>query len=153
MRKLDDFNIDWVKLSGAFNLSIEDVKSFLDDGRIIGRLGEFLHKSKNDGVRQKENSSFDVTETNNIRTEVRSIRDSVSFASSKEIGYGRKVTEEGFNEKLNSIDRFVLFDGRKLDEGILTSIEVSKEDIFNLKLGKNKSISAKKFFDKYDRIK
>lgn len=153
MKRLDEYKIDWKKLSEGFNLPEEDVKSFLDDGRIIGRLGEFLHEYKNKGVRQKENSSFDISERNNVKTEIRSIRDKVSFASSKEIGYGRKVTEEGFNQKLNSIDKFVLFDCRKLNEGILSTIEVTKNDILNLKLGKNKSISSKKFFDKYDKIK
>jgi hypothetical protein len=153
MKKLKTYKIDLKKISEAFNLKVEQTFDFFNDGRIMGRLGEFIHSSSDGGLRQNENSSFDIFESNEKKSEIRSITDKVSFASSKEIGYGRNVTEEGFEKKLQSLDRYVLLDLRKLNEGIFDTIEVTKEDLTELKLGKNKSISAKKFYEHYDRIK
>ena len=146
MRKIGTHKIDYEKLSDGFNLPIEQVKNFLNDGRVMGRLGEYTHSLSSGGGRQNENSSFDILEKNNQKTEIRSITKNVSFASSKEVGYGRKVTENGFIEKLNSIDRYVLLDLRNLKNGTYDTIEVTKEDINMLGLGKNKQMSAKKFY-------
>jgi hypothetical protein len=153
MRKIGTHKIDYEKLSDGFNLPIEQVKNFLNDGRVMGRLGEFIHSLSSGGGRQNENSSFDILEKNNQKTEIRSITKNVSFASSKEVGYGRKVTENGFIEKLNSIDRYVLLDLRNLKNGTYDTIEVTKKDINMLGLGKNKQMSAKKFYKIYDNIK
>ena len=153
MRKIGTHKIDYEKLSDGFNLPIEQVKNFLNDGRVMGRLGEFIHSLSSGGGRQNENSSFDILEKNNQKTEIRSITKNVSFASSKEVGYCRKVTENGFIEKLNSIDRYVLLDLRNLKNGAYNTIEVTKEDINMLGLGKNKQMSAKKFYKIYDNIK
>jgi len=150
MKKLNTFSIDIPLFAKSLGLTETQALSFLNDGRIMGRLGEFTHSNFNKGKREKENSSFDIIEPDNIKTEIRSITKTVSFASSKEIGYGRKVTEEGFNKKLESLDRFVVLDLRNLYNGEYTSIEVTKEDIKNMKLGKNKSITSKKFFKLYD---
>jgi hypothetical protein len=119
----------------------------------MGRLGEFIHSLSSGGGRQNENSSFDVLEEDNQKSEVRSITKRVSFASSKEVGFGRKVTEKGFKEKLNSIDRYILLDLRNLKNGTYDTIEVTKEDIEMLNLGKNKTIEATKFFKIYDKVK
>jgi hypothetical protein len=151
MKKINTYNIDWKLVSIGLGLPPEKTFEMFNDGRMLGRLGEFLHANSENGERQNENSSFDVKEKNNIKSEVRTITDKVSFASSKEIGYGRKVTEKGFSEKLNSIDRFILIDKRLLFEGSLDMIEITKEDLSELSLGINKSISAKKFYEKYDR--
>jgi hypothetical protein len=153
MRKINTHRLNYEKLSKGFNLPVEQVIDFLNDGRIMGRLGEFVHSISSGGGRQNENSSFDILEENNQKTEIRSITKNVSFASSKEVGYGRKVTENGFIEKLNSIDRYVLLDLRNLKNGTYDTIEITKEDIKKLDLGKNKQISAKKFFKIYDNIK
>ena len=153
MRKISDHYIDWNTTAKGLGLSTSKAIEMFNDGRILSRYGEFLHEKEEKGKRQNENSKFDIREQNNIRSEVRSITDNVSFASSKEIGYGRKVTKEGFKEKLNSIDRFILIDKRGLLEGKLGFIEVTKKDLETLELGINKSVSAKKFFKKYDTIR
>jgi hypothetical protein len=153
MKKLDIYKIDWELVSEGLGLPLDKSIEMFNDGRILGRLGEFLHQEREKGERQNENSSFDIVEIDKIKTEVRSITTQVSFASSKEVGFGRKVTENGFLDKLNSVDRFVLIDKRLINDGLLETIEVTKEDILGLELGKNKSISADKFFKKYDRIK
>lgn len=153
MRKIGTHIINYEKLSEGFKLPVEQVIKFLNDGRVMGRLGEFIHSLSSGGGRQNENSSFDILEEDNQKSEVRSITKQVSFASSKEVGFGRKVTENGFKEKLDSIDRYVLLDLRNLENGKYDTIEVTKEDIEMLSLGKNKTISAKKFFKIYDNIK
>ena len=107
MRKIGTHIINYEKLSEGFKLPVEQVIKFLNDGRVMGRLGEFIHSLSSGGGRQNENSSFDILEEDNQKSEVRSITKQVSFASSKEVGFGRKVTENGFKEKLDSIDRYV----------------------------------------------
>lgn len=150
MRKINTYDINWELVSQGLGLPIDKTIKMFDDGRILGRLGEFLHENSDNGVRQHENSSFDIKEENNTRSEIRTITNQVSFASSKEVGFGRKVTEGGFKEKLDSVDRFILIDKRLIENGTISTIEVKKEDIDKLQLGKNKSISNKKFFKKYD---
>ena len=153
MKKIYTYKIDIPLLAQSLGLTERQAYDFINDGIIMGRLGEFTHSNLLGGNRKKENSSYDILENEETKTEIRSITKKVSFASSKEIGYGRKVTEEGFQKKLDSLDRFVLLDLRDLEKGEYTSIEVTKDDLENLNLGKNKSISSKKLFEKYDRIK
>jgi hypothetical protein len=150
MKKINTYDINWELVSQGLGLPIDKTIKMFDDGRILGRLGEFLHENSENGIRQHEKSSFDVKEKNGIRSEIRTITDKVSFASSKEVGFGRKVTEDGFKQKLNSVDRFILIDKRLIKDGVINTIEVKKEDIGELHLGKNKTISNKKFFEKYD---
>jgi hypothetical protein len=150
MKKIQTKKIDLELLAQALGLTdSEESYNFLNDGRIIGRLAEFWV----DGTRQNENSSFDVKNIQEERIEVRTITKKVSFASSKEVGFGRKVTDEGYNKKLNSLDKFVLADIRNLKDGNVDMIEVNKEQLSALPIGKNKDISAKKFYKIYDGIK
>jgi hypothetical protein len=90
----------------------------------------------------------------NGREEVRSIsKNGISFASSKEVGYGRVVTEEGFKEKLNSLDIYVAVDFRDIENLIFH--EITKDEIVllekNGKLGKNKKMSAEKIYEFLNR--
>lgn len=141
--------IDLYKISEGFGLTVQDTISFLNDGRIIGRLGEFIYADKTNSKRAKsEGSSYDVDMSDGKRVEVRSITKSISFASSKEVGYGRTVTEEGFNDKLNSVDYFIGIDYREIEN--LKFIQITKSMISDMRdrgiLRKNKSVSANKFF-------
>jgi hypothetical protein len=150
MKKVNSKNIDLSKLSEALCLkNREEAFNFLNDGRITGRLGEFWVE----GERQNENSPFDVTDTIGERIEVRSITKKVCFASSKEVGYGRSITETGFSEKLNSLDKYILLDIRDLTNGKIDLIELTKDELESLSIGKNKSMSAEKFYKLYDRNK
>jgi hypothetical protein len=153
MKKLYEVSIDWDKVSEGLGLPKEIIIDWFKDGRRLGSIGEYYHSKNDGGIREKENSKFDVLEENKTKTEVRAVTKKVSFASSKEVGFGRKVTETGFQEKLNSLDRYVVVDPREIGSGKLSMIEVTKEDINQLDLTKNKDISAKKFFSKYDSNK
>ena len=153
MRKLNTYYINWDKISEGFGLPKKQTIECFNDGRMMGRIGEFMHKITSGGQRENENSSFDVTEYDGTKSEVRSITKQLSFAPSKETGFGRKVTTEGFETKMDSLDRFVVLDLREIEEGIIHTIEILKEDVYKLPLGKNRTIEAKKFYEIYDRIK
>lgn len=147
MKKIQTKEINLDLLAQALGLTdSEEAYNFMNDGRITGRLGEFWV----DGKRQNENAPFDVKNDSGERIEVRSITKKVSFASSKEVGYGRSVTEEGFNQKLNSLDKYLLLDIRDLKNGKVDMIEVNKDVLDTLPIGKNKEMTAKKFYEIYD---
>jgi hypothetical protein len=152
MKIVNEHKIDLVKIAEGLNITLESLKDFLDDGRVLGRLGEFIEKERLKIEREPENSIFDLNDKGE-KIEIRSITKQVSFAQSKEIGYGRKVTEEGFRNKLNNLDCFILIDKRNLSE--LKFIKVTKKDIYylidNNHLNKNKSISSKKFYEIFER--
>ena len=150
MKKIKTKKVNLKKLAEAFGFTgINQAFDFLNYGRIMGRVGEFWV----DGKRQNENSPFDVNDIKGKRVEVRSITNQVSFASSKEVGYGRSVTEEGFKQKLNSLDNYLLLDLRDLKNGNVDMIEVEKDELDKLPIGKNKSIRAQKFYEIYDSNK
>ena len=120
---------------------------YLSDGRHLGSVAEDWCKILSGGVRQPEKSPFDLLEKDMTRSEIRSAVSNVSFAASKETGYGRKVTEEGFKDKLDSLDRFLIMDTRKIKENHTVDFwELTKEDVLSLGLGKNKKMKASKFW-------
>ena len=142
-------NIDFKKVSEGLGLSVDRTKLLFNDGRIIGRLGEFILEENNIAKRcESESSSYDNISENSRRIEVRSITREVSFASSKEIGYGRNVTESGFKEKMDLVDYFYCVDFKD-DVSDIEFILVPKEMITVMEndglLGKTKSIRRKRF--------
>ena len=68
MEKLHTYNINWELVAQGLGLPIDKTLDLFDDGRIMGRVGEFLHQNSELGVRENENSSFDVFDVNNIGT-------------------------------------------------------------------------------------
>lgn len=151
MKKLYTYKINWERVAEGYGLSVESTIKMHNDGRIMGRLGEFIHEKVMGGLRQKEQSKFDILESNGIKSEVRTITKQLMFASSSEIGSGREVTIEGLQGKLDSIDRYVVLDIRKIDDGDITFIEITKEDLYNLPTTTRASIDAEKFYEIYDR--
>ena len=155
MNKLFEHTIDYTKVGEGLGLTADEARKFLNDGRIIGRLAEFILAKRTSSKRAKsEKSAYDVDGENGERIEVRCITDQLSFASSKEIGSGRKVTQAGFEEKLNSLDYFVAVDKRAVDS--LNFIRIDKVDIDDMisdgTLRKNKSVNAKKLYRRIDKI-
>lgn len=153
MKKLYTYKIDWEKVSEGYGLSVEATIKMHNDGRIMGRLGEFIHKKMMGGERQNEKSKYDILETDGIKSEIRTITKQIFFASSSEIGSGREVTVEGFQNKLDSLDRYIALDIRKIESGEVTFIEIKKEDLNILPLNTRSSVDAEKFYEIYDRIK
>ena len=128
--------------------------SLMLDGRHVGKISEEWVAELVGGKRQPENFPYDVETYESefyhegTRLEVRSAIKDVSFASSKEVGSGRQVTEEGFTEKLDSIDYFVIVDSREWEKGHVVFYEISKDDVYGLGLGKRKSMAVNKFWKK-----
>jgi hypothetical protein len=151
MKKETEHIIDFEMTAKGLGLSVEQTKRFFNDGRQLGRLGEFIDVAKDGGKRMDENSAYDIEKPDGKKREIRSGKNNVSFASSKEVGYGRTVTEDGFKQKLESVDDFGIIDSRDFEtEGKLVIYSLTKEDVNNLGLGKNKSMSANKFWKKID---
>ena len=83
-----------------------------------------------------------------MKKEVRSITKQISFASSKEVGFGREVTEKGFQEKLDALDIYVGIDFRNMGE--IEFIDISKEMVSEMTnngmMRKDKSVNANKLY-------
>ena len=118
--------IDWKKVSEGLGISEENTKECFNDGRFMGRYGEFVLAEKTNSNRAKsEGASYDIDSYDGLKKEVRSITKQISFASSKEVGFGREVTEKGFQEKLDALDIYVGIDFRNMGE--IEFIAISKE--------------------------
>ena len=139
--------IDYKSLAKGFGLTQAATKKFLKDGRIIGRLGEFIVERKLSGKRTNE-GSFDVTADNGAKIEVRSLTDKVCFAASSEIGSGRQVTEEGYSKKLESLDYYIVVN---FEKDILKFYNVYKSDLEYMEnrkmLNSNKEIRRDRFLN------
>lgn len=142
-----------MKKVGTYQLKTYELEFYRDhtdlakDGRQIGRIGETWWAQTSGGSRQPENSPFDILELDGLRSEVRSAIKHVSFASSKEVGYGRSVTNEGYTKKLNQLDRFIIVNSSKLiSHGYVDFWLITKNDLLVLGLGKNKKMKANKFW-------
>jgi hypothetical protein len=151
MREEITHKIDYISTSQGLGLSIDETKELFNDGRVMGRFGEFIYANRTNTKRSgNENLPYDIIGENNLKIEVRSVTPSsgLSFASSKEVGSGREVTEEGFKEKMDSVDMFVAVDYRNIEE--IKLINVTKDDINNMMsseiIRKNKSVQDKKFY-------
>jgi hypothetical protein len=145
--------LDLKKVAEGFGISEDSVKDFLNDGRVMGRLGEFIRtEMRNSSRASSESSPYDINDVKNGREEIRAISKQISFASSNEVGSGRHVTEEGFKNKMNSVDIFVGIDYRNLSN--IEFIEISKEMVYDMNkagiLRKNKSVSSEKFYSFID---
>ena len=143
--------IDWKKVSEGLGISEENTKKCFNDGRFMGRYGEFVLAEKTNSNRAKsEAASYDVDSSDGLKKEVRSITkvSGISFASSKEVGYGRKVTEKGFQEKLDALDIYVGIDFRNMGE--IEFIDISKEMVSEMTnngmMRKDKSVNANKLY-------
>ena len=151
MREEITHKIDYILTSQGLGLSVDETKELFNDCRVMGRFGEFIYANRTNTKRSgNENLPYDIIGENNLKIEVRSVTPSsgLSFASSKEVGSGREVTEEGFKEKMDSVDMFVAVDYRNIEE--IKLINVTKDDINNMIsneiIRKNKSVQDKKFY-------
>lgn len=144
------FKFDLTTIATAMGLTTDETQKFFNDGRIVGRYAEFVIQNKGIGNRSKsEGTAYDNDMSNGQRLEVRSITKHVSFASSKEVGYGRQVTANGWAEKLNAVDVWCLVDFNDIEEWhfiFLTTDEVKQMAERNV-LGKNRNVSRNKFLN------
>ena len=156
MKKILKHKIDYKKVAEGLGISEDRAKRFIDDGRVVGRLGEFILEDKNMGERSdNEGTSWDNLTEDNSYLEVRSITTKLSFAPSKEVGYGRTVTEEGFNKKLDDVDSFIAIDFKD-DPTQLDFYKIPSEDVKRWSdegfIGKGKAVARKKILTKLNEM-
>ncbi len=134
------------KINLPYNICME----FFNDGRVFGRLLEFIISNEYKIKRSCNEGSFYDNETfDGKKIEVRSLTNQVSFAPSKEIGSGRKVTKEGVYEKLNLVDEFWIGDLETLFTNTPIIYTLTREDVFDIFnsniIRKNFSVGRSKF--------
>ena len=152
MKKILKHKIDYQKVADGLGISTTLAVKFFNDGRVIGRLGEFILEDKDVGKRSdNEGPSYDNITEDDKYLEVRSITNRLSFAPSKETGYGRTVTEEGFSEKLNAVDSFFAIDFKdnpsELEFYKIPSADVKRWSDEGF-IGKGKAVSRNKILSK-----
>ena len=145
--------LDLDTISRGLGLPRSMCERFLDDGRFMGKVAESIYADIIGGtVADNENAPFDVVGPAGERIEVRSCTKAVSFASSKEVGFGRSVTSEGFQQKLDSVDHYVVVVWDSSFEMLFYPI--TKSDIGQMEslgiMRKNKSVGRKKFLQYLD---
>jgi hypothetical protein len=141
---------DWVAVSVGLGLSLERTKALFNDGRVVGRLAEFVVEEKGIGNRAgNENLPYDNITSLDEKLEIRSLGKKMSFLPSKEVGYGRTPTEEGFRNKLNNLDLFIAADYMDLDS--IKFIPITKENVEDMErqgiLTKAKSVNRNKLLN------
>jgi len=100
-------------ISKALKISPEEVKQYFTDGRRISfilerRLAREVLMGK---LAPSEGASFDLTDAKGGMWEVRSIsRQGIYFCPSYMVGSGRCFEEQGFLNKLNSIEGYIVSD-------------------------------------------
>lgn len=149
---IEEFNYcpDWSVVSKGLGLTLERTKRLFNDGRVIGRLAEFVIEEKGIADRAgNENLSYDNITLDNKKLEIRSLgKSSMSFLPSKEVGYGRIATEEGFKNKLDNLDIYVAAD--YIDLSNIKFIPITKIDVQTMDsegiLTKAKSVNRNKLF-------
>ena len=152
MKQIFKHDIDYSRVAKGLGISKDLTVKFFNDGRIMGRLGECILEDKDVGKRSdNEGTSYDNVTDDNKHLEVRSITNRLSFAPSKETGYGRTVTEEGFSEKLNVVDSFIAIDFKDnpsdLDFYKIPSVDVKRWSDEGF-IGKGIAVSRNKILSK-----
>jgi len=107
--------LDWDinSLSKSLKISTEAVYQYFTDGRRVSFLIErrIALEVLNAQLAPSEGAGYDVITDNGEKWEVRSIsKGGVYFCPSYMVGSGRSFNQEGFIEKLNEIQGYVLSD-------------------------------------------
>ncbi len=104
---------DITKLADALKIDESGVKLYFSDGRRISFLIErrIVAEVINGKIAPHEGTGYDLIAPDGGKWEVRSISKSgVYFCPSYMVGSGRNFEEEGFLEKLNNIDGYIISD-------------------------------------------
>lgn len=104
---------DLTTISKSLHLSETDTRTYFTDGRRVSFLIErrLAFEVLNGSIAKSEGASWDVKDQHGNKWEVRSISNSgIYFCPSYMVGSGRKFTEPGFIDKLNSIEGFIVSD-------------------------------------------
>jgi len=149
----DQFTITWKaqEIADAFEVSLEEVRIYLTDGRKASFMVERKIQRMHQGwqLAHSEGAGYDLIDPNGGLWEVRSItRNGVYFCSSRDVGSGRSFKEDLFYEKIDLVEGWILADIECFPE-----VKVYKVDSGNVQkwyedklIGKTTSVSRKKFY-------
>lgn len=104
---------DLDELVTSMKLTPDEVREYFTDGRRVSfllerRLAREVIKGK---LAASEGASYDLTDGDGKKWEVRSItRSGIYFCPSYMVGSGRSFNAEGFLEKLNEIEGYIVSD-------------------------------------------
>jgi hypothetical protein len=143
------FEWDVKKLSDAMKITAEDVVNYFTDGRRVSFVLErrLAYEIVHGKLAPSEGAGYDLLDRNGKLWEVRSITNGgLYFTPSNQVGKGRTFQLEGFLDKLNEIEGYILCDivaFPKIPFWAIPKDTVKKWWDAGL-LGKNASISHKR---------
>lgn len=121
-------SLDTESIADAFGVRPDDVIDNLKDGRAASRWMESMikHQMSLDG-HDNDSDSYDVRDKQD-KWEVRTLTNNgVYFCPNNMRGQGRAFEEEGFLEKLNEVEGYIICDVRKIPEikfAVLSNVAV-----------------------------
>lgn len=138
------------ELANAMNLTQTEVKSYFRDGRRLSPIAERrIAREILRGQHPGDGLPYDAIDESGKRWEVRCMtKGGVYFCPSSMVGSGRTFEEAGFLNKLDIVEGFIICDAVQfpvvplwiIKSGAIRTLWRSGA------LGKNSSISRKKFF-------
>jgi len=152
--------LEWniVEIASALKISVDDVEEYFTDGRRISfilerRLSTEIFGGK---IAESEGANFDLVDDKGRKWEVRSISGKGTyFCPSYMVGSGRSFNEEGFINKLDAIEGYILCDIEafpKVPFFVVSSLIVRKWWI-DRQLGNSTKVSRKKILGLIQNIK
>ena len=101
------------ELAQALKLTRDDIQAYFTDGRRVSFLLErrIAREVVHGTIARSEGAAFDVLDPQGRKWEVRSIaRGGIYFCPSYMVGSGRSFHQEGFLEKLDEIEGYIVSD-------------------------------------------
>ncbi len=152
------FDWDINEISIALKISPEDVRLYFTDGRRVSFILErrIAHEVLHGSLAVSEGAGYDVLDPDGGRWEVRSISKSgIYFSPSYMVGSGRSFEEQGFLEKLDEIEGYIVSDIERFPS---VPFWIVRSDLVKLwwergLLGKNSKISRTKALSLLEEMK
>ena len=104
---------DLNQIAGSLKLTPKDTKDYFTDGRRVSFVLErrLAFEVRGGTLAPSEGAGFDLLDKNGKKWEVRSItRGGIYFCPSYMVGSGRSFEEQGFLDKLNEIEGYIVSD-------------------------------------------
>lgn len=148
---------DLNEISKALKITTEDVKLYFTDGRRVSFILErrICYEVVKGKLAPSEGAGFDLIDPKGNKWEVRSItRGGIYFCPSYMVGSGRRFEENGFVNKLNEIEGYIVSDVESFPN--VPFWIINKKVVYKWwidgKLGNSTKISREKALNLIDQI-